>query len=246
MVFASLVGSLYALISVYFCVDGVLGVLLNIAFSIIMCRICSGKCTIKTLFKLVSCFYILSVFLGGVLSALSNIMQSFSEYIRKPVPLHLLLFVSAFLCFAFMTVGKKISSGLSMTKVLIELNVFGKTGRINLMCDSGNVAVDPYSGKYVIVVKKMSLEQIVGDKINDIENGFTNATVISSVKPRLIPIKTVAGECIMTAFIPEKLFVISDKDRVEIDACIAIDSSEESGYLGADGVVPFALISDLL
>lgn len=246
ILFASLLGSLYALGATYFCIGKVIGILLNIIVSVVMCRISAGKCTFKTLFRYLCAFYIISFISGGILTALSNLLISVSLHTTQTVPFPLLLFVSSAMCFVFMFTGKKLASGFRATRVEAEIQMNGVTEKVCLVCDTGNVAVDPYNGKHVIVVRKKCLNHILCGENVSIDYVLENGYEQNPVRLRLIPIKTAVGEGLMTAFSPEKLFVINKTGKTEIDASIAIDTSEENDYCGTDGVVPFSLISDLL
>jgi len=245
-VFASSLGSLYAIAATYFCIGKVIGILLNIIVSVVMCRICTGKCTFKTLFRYLCTFYIVSFISGGVLTALSNLLVSVSSRVDRSVPFPVLLLVSSAMCFVFMFTGKKLASGFRATKIEAEIRMNGVTEKVCLVCDTGNVAVDPYNGKYVIIVRKKCLDRMLCSENVSIEKALENGYEQNSVKLRLIPIKTAVGEGLMTAFSPEKLFLINEIGKTEIDASVAIDTSEENDYCGTDGVMPFSLVSDLL
>ncbi len=101
-----------------------------------------------------------------------------------------------------------------------------------LMCDTGNMLVDSYTGLPVIVVKK-DKAKIFGFDVTDIRYGA-----------RFIPVKTVSGDACFAMFKPCCIELVRSKRRIPISAMLAFDNGECT-YNGADGALPYELIENL-
>ncbi len=131
--------------------------------------------------------------------------------------------------------GKFRSRSAKKRKVCAELTILGKSVPLSLLCDSGNLLHDPFSGKPVIVVSKASLEEILPPELDMVQSDLTE---ICRLKARYIPVSGVTGKGMLLCVCPDKISV----EGKPVDGAVAIDCAG-SDYGGCDGVLPQILIN---
>lgn len=225
---------------------GALLFILIIAVSLIMCLIAFGKRRKRPFASLLFFFYLSSVLLYGgmymALSFFSIIYKNAAENIGFVSVIILLLAVF----FIYIVTSGILSRGVKnqSNNVKVEICDGRKTYVLDFLCDSGNLAKDPFSGKPVTIVSKNSvdsalvtaLSQSFGDKETD--DNYRH------IKPRVIPLKTVSGTTLLYAFIPESMFVYVGRQKHRIDSIVAIDT-HENAFFGKDGIIPGELLEML-
>ncbi len=104
-----------------------------------------------------------------------------------------------------------------------------KTFNLKAKVDTGHNLKDPFSNKSVVVVEYNFIKDIIPEKIKEYFFDFNTSKSckldhkITSLKFRAIPFNTVLGSGVMPAFKPEKIRIITDKNKViEKDVFIAV------------------------
>ena len=129
-------------------------------------------------------------------------------------------------------------SGTSVEKnVEAKICILGNIDTVSALVDSGNLLVDPMSGKPVIIVKDDSIKTIV--KYNNI----TEYDNMLQAKIRLIPVKGIGGEKILTGIRSDYVSFDGGKTKLN-DIVVAIDR-EKGNFGGYAAIVPSALVEKL-
>lgn len=162
----------------------------------------------------------------------------------KALPITVLLML---LCASlYLAFGFRLRSHLSSGSATVEINDGVRSYTLSLLCDSGSFAKDPFSGKPVLIVRADILDKRL---VAALSGAFTEEKesdpVYAYIKPRVIPMKTVSGTCLLYAFLPKKAEVIRGRKRIAIDPVIAIDS-HENAFCGKDGVIPESVLRGIL
>ncbi len=244
---SAFLGSVYSLCSVYFGVSGFVGILLNALIAVIMCRISFKTASTKAFVRSVVVFYISAMLLGGALTALSNLLYKAAEGIDGTISLRVLLLASGVMCFLFTALSRFLPGKMKYEKVNVTASLSGNTQEFCFLCDTGNLAFDPYTSKPVIVVRSESCRTLLGEYYSTFsQSTLPDALCASRLKMRLVPVSTAAGQSVLRAFCADKAYVHINGQKNEIDACFALDMTNENTYDGTDGVFPFSLVSGLV
>lgn len=243
----ALLGGGYALAVLLCGVNGLPGLLLDVAAACGICAITfAGKgVSAGRLLKNTAVYLLVSVLLGGIMTALYTWLNrldlplDFLEEDRLSVWMFALLATVA----TFMTLrgGRFFGLSAKTRSVTVEAVLFGKPVQLLAMVDSGNLLRDPVSGKSVIVADRSKLERVfppallreVGDPLRERwMSDYENAKKI-----RLIPTRTATGDALLTAVIPDSVTVTDGKEKIPSDYLIAAGRIGERAS-GFDALIP--------
>lgn len=177
-------------------------------------------------------------------------MLSFTAIILnfKEIRVTFLLIVALLLlCFAIcLLFSARISRAARVKENSVKVELFDgyKTYVLDLICDSGNFAKDPFSGKPVSVISKNSVDSELVKALSSTFSGDERVGNYTGIRPRVIPIKTVNGISLLYAFIPKGMYIIRGKEKLPIDTIVAIDN-RENAFLGKDGIISSQIIENL-
>ncbi len=222
---ASAMGGIYSVLSLGGGKNSVFSFLLDIFVCFVMCMTAFLEKSPKYFRRMplyTAAFFVVSSMLGGAMTAIFSLFNrsiSDIEAGREDLSLWVFGFVA-------------LLSGLA---TMLGSDIIGKSGRakfgrlgirlgnrkmtLEAMSDSGNMLKDPIGGKDVVVIDRMKGGQLVpslsaGDFSSLPEN------IAKSI--RLIPIRTAAGEAMLTAFCPDEVTLEYDGDVKRIDVLIAL------------------------
>lgn len=210
IILSSALGSIYAVLIYMQNIIFYSNMIVKIVLSIVMILIAFSPKKIKSLFKELVLFYLVSFAFGGCAFALlyfvkpQNILMKNGVYVgRYPIQIALLGGIVGFVItqMAFKLVKNK------MTKkdMFADLYVFSneKTIKLKALVDSGNMLKDPISGLPVIVIEKSKLYQIFSKKVLDHTNDIINGNFSKDLflqeqeaisKFRMIPFSSLGKE----------------------------------------------------
>ncbi len=218
-----------------------------IAVSVLMCVTAFGFIGKFTLVKTLIMFYCAGFLAGGIISFLFNAFFTYRNtkfFSRGLTPGIFILFAA--IAFVIITVAEKFLSVIrSEKKVWVEISLMGKSKKFCLLCDTGNLLRDPYSGLPVIVISKENILEVF-----DVENYikyFSESKTDSAVKLKIryILVKTATGKTVLPAFVPDKIIIKDAKGAsLEIKAVVAV-MPEMLENTECDGIIPYSLTQGL-
>lgn len=156
-ILASVLGGAYAVAALLLGFDGMTGFLLDAFVAVLMCVIgFAGKhLPFRRLLQTVPVYLLVSVLLGGVMTALYALLN------RLNLPLDALqgdglsvwtfALLTAVAGFATVKGGRFLGFSSKTKSVVLHVTLFGKEHTLRALVDSGNLLQDPLSGKSVIV-----------------------------------------------------------------------------------------------
>ncbi len=118
-----------------------------------------------------------------------------------------------------------IKKRINAISVRADLVLQGKIRQLNILIDSGNLAVEATTKRRVIFVKEKRIFRCEKEKERFLE----------SVRLIAVPIKTAAGERIKYGFIPEKI-IFSDK-KYNCEKFMIVPDTEGCEFGGFDGII---------
>lgn len=256
-VLAAALGSLYAVASMFYFGNAVIGTLLHIGVSCLMCYIVFG--TGGTLFYLRSSllFWAVSFSLGGTMTALFNLVNrrrgqiymngSITE-VYSEIPLFWIVLFAALSGIISIVYGRFLKRKNTERIISVTAEFEGRMINLECICDSGNFLREPVSGRPVIITGYTNLYPLLPPELHYVFKRKNTAALSDiSIKymkhVRIIPVSTIGHSGILLGFLPDRITV----DGIGRDACIAIDNNVNSvgkkdEYNGYAAVVPAVLV----
>lgn len=139
----------------------------------------------------------------------------------------LVLFCALFFCFYYFDI---FSAESGIRSVEIELECGRKKEKYKLLCDSGCLVREPFSGLPVILLSPNAF-----DKVFEPRFMFDKAFCVR-YKKRSVPIKTAAGSTVVFSFCPDRITYFSKDKKIECNAMVA--RAENDSFAGFDGIFP--------
>ena len=143
------------------------------------------------------------------------------------------------LCYTVITIAGRICDSRENRTRQVKLTVTnnGSAVCLNVICDTGNLLSEPFSGYPVMIAKRKSVSKILPEHFDDY---FSSSSSLSgSLSPpdfRVIPYSSVGGSGMLTAFRPEKIRVADKDNPREIENCyVAVSDSLGDGEY--DGII---------
>lgn len=226
---AACIGGLYSIFEILVEVLPVIGLIINLSTSVIICLVCFKEKKVSSFLITLAMFWGISALLGGFMSLLySAFNKLFYKYISEysyseayngaRFIIIASIAIIASLGFSKMFVKK---SKMQVKEVTIETEeeVYKLTGIV----DSGNLLSEPLTGRGVILVSSNSS---LGKEI----------TSSPEYKTRFIPYSGVEKEGIIKGIVPKKVII----DNLERRAVIA--SVDRESFAGYDALIPASLV----
>ncbi|WMJ76651.1 MULTISPECIES: sigma-E processing peptidase SpoIIGA [unclassified Sedimentibacter] len=160
LVAASIVGAAYVILAAYISKDFMIGFIVKFSVSILMLTIAFDSKGILNTIRVVLCFYIISLIMVGVITALYYL--TYDRLTVNAIIISLFLGYIA-LHFFFREVKSRIDKSNYMRTVTIKIGECEKN--LNAFIDTGNELVDPMTGKPVMVTNINSIRNILGEEL---------------------------------------------------------------------------------
>lgn len=251
--FASAMGGLYAVASLFSPLENTIGTLIDVLFCLIMCVITfANRHERPTSLLLISAAYFLSsMLLGGIMTAIFNLMNQASPPLDAlsesgDMPLWLFALVAAASSAVTWIGGRFLRTRAQVTSAEVEIRLGKRKTVVRAMCDSGNLLRDTVSGKPVIVSDLRSAVNLLPVDCPAIAewNTETVAELPLSVasRVRMIPMGTAATEGILFALRPDSITIRTGNQIKNADALVGFaDIRCASGEYAA--IIPPELIT---
>ncbi|MCL2213409.1 MAG: sigma-E processing peptidase SpoIIGA [Oscillospiraceae bacterium] len=238
-------GGVYSVLALFFAGSSAVATIINIAVFVLMCFIAFGFTSAKAFGLVCLLFVCVSFFLGGAMTAFYNLLNQIfapgqlSESSANPIQLWHLAVLAAAAAATALVWGRVTYSKAKKPEVSITLTLFGSSTEVIGMVDSGNLLVEPISGRSVIMVKSGVAALLLPPEARDLSlGGITSVPEKLAGRIRMIPTQSVGGHRMIVGILPDKLVV----DGIEKEGCIGIDQDKEGDYGGFMALVPALLV----
>lgn len=242
---SALIGAAYCVLKIYVPLPEPLSA---VFVSLIMCAVAVWNGRLFTYVKTVVLFYAVSMLFGGVMTFLCDTayrLRNTAFFSDGLTPGMFFTFVGAVFVLVF-AAGRIVSSGIFTKTVRVRVSMGSEQRDFCLLCDSGNLLRDPYSGLPVIVMDARSLDGLLGKEGFHRHPERAGETEALRYKFRYIPVRTAVGTGALPAFYADNITVLGRAGgEKNMDALIAVNPSDEAAYGENDGVVPMAAVYDL-
>ena len=225
LIIASLVGSLYVILTFYIGREFMTFFIVKFSISVLMIIIAFDSKGILTNIRVIICFYITSLIMVGIISALYYL--TYDKLTVNAIIMSIFTGYAA-LHFFFKEIKDRINRHNYKRTVNVSIGNSSKTFRGYI--DTGNELTDPMTGKHVMVVNIDCIKDILGDDLcNKIMEFYDNKCYESlfdennSIILRIIKYNTISnsGEN-MVCIVPDEIEIINNNNSIFIDAIIGI------------------------
>ncbi len=219
---SSIIGGIYGVFSVLYEINIYASLIINIAVSFIMCVINFSGNRLRKFLSMYIIFFGISAALAGFMSVFYSFLNKIlKEYISdhsyvKVYNRARFFIISTLAMLVAIVFSRAFSKEKNIKSVVAEIGFNNGIHNVNLLCDSGNLLIDPLSGKKVILISKTTRLGKIIEQIEDIYK-------------RYIPYNTSTGKGILKGIVPEYIKINNN----EVSAVIApVENKDFGGYEG--------------
>ncbi len=234
-ILAAALGGGYALLALLLNLDGLLGILPDLAAALLICSLAfasahpRGKERLWERLRITGVFVLVSALMGGAMTALYSLLN------RLAIPFPALegdglsawVFLGVSVASAIFTAkgGRLFASSSRQKTVTLHLRLFDKEIRLVALVDTGNLLSDPISGRDVIVADLEKLSPILPpDLVRACREKDPSKWLLSQKglpTGRLIQANTAGGDTLLLALTPQRLWITRGRERMDCNHLIA-------------------------
>lgn len=225
LIVASLIGSMYVILTFYIGREFMTFFIVKFSISVLMIMIAFDSKGILTNIRVIICFYITSLIMVGIISALYYL--TYDKLTVNAIIMSIFTGYGA-LHFFFKEIKDRILK--HNYKRTVNVRIGNKSKSFRGYIDTGNELSDPVTGKPVMVVNIDCIKDIIGEDLyNRIINFYHNKSYENLINEnnginiRIIKYNTISskGE-IMVCIVPDEIEIINQNNNIFIDALIGI------------------------
>lgn len=253
MIFASGIGALYGVISIFKSGFPLLSLIINIAVAMLMCYIIFGFSSIISHIRNTIVYYSVSFLLGGSMTALytlinngiagrSVMINGSTHTMYNDIPLWCFILLALLSVIISYICGFIIKRKAASKKAVLKVTYKGQSIELDGLCDSGNLLCEPAGGLRVAVCSYEKLEGILPLGVRPLfrENkvGLLEfCDVEFSKRVRIIPVSHIGGRSVLIGLIPDKAEVNGERKEL----CIACTTDTKS-FGEAECIIPAEIL----
>ena len=230
ILFSSAIGGLYGVFSVLADLTSIISLLISVLVSFLMCFICFGNTKGKRFIGAYAVYWGVSVCLGGFMSLLYSFLNKvLADYIEKNsyttayngARFFIILAISIM---ASLLLTRALNTERKIKEAEVKIEYGEKEFILSGLCDSGNLLVEPMSGKAVVLI---SNETVLGKEIE----------ALSDIYKKYIPYDGIGGHGFVKGIKPKSIKINNE----EKSAIIA--PMKKSDFGGYEACIPMMLIN---
>ena len=209
----------------------------RILLAVLLCGIAFGFRDLRALLRQTAVFFGSSLLFCGAVWAIASLRTPAGWYLRNTVIyadislLTLLLGTTA--AAAIAAVRERMASAKRHRAYRLHLRLGGMDFILPALSDSGNTLRDAFSGKPVVICGTDALRQWVGQ--------YPDAGTAASGERgfRLLPVKTVTGERLLPAFLPDHAALLTEgRGELPLDILLALSDQPDTPAVLPECCVP--------
>lgn len=225
---AALLGGGWAVGVLLLGIDGAPGVVPDLLMAVLLAAVAFAEKNgrITRLLRDAGAYALLSALLGGLMTVLYRFLN------RLELPLEALqgdglsawMFAILAAVAGFFTLrgGRLFRRSGAVRDVGLEITVEGRTAVLRALVDSGNLLTDPLDGRSVVLADPAKLLPCLSPMLAHALEHPESAPPEYARRIRLIPAHSATGEGLLAAFAPDRLVIVTKKDRVMANDLVAL------------------------
>ncbi len=240
-------GALYGVLELLLEVSSVKKTALAMAVLCVMCFVAFGYGSLRTYATGTALTFGVSMLIGGIMTSAFLKLGNGASYLEiggtiatvygdLPVwKFAVLALLSALLTWGL---GKLFRRKRAIRTCAVRMRFDGRDMELTALVDSGNLLEDPVSGTPVIFLKGRAARALLPKNLLiAMKNGVASLSLPDAGKLRVIPNRTVSGDGILLAAVPERVYLKSSGVWEARRALVAVDFSD-GDYGGFEVLVP--------
>ena len=246
VIFGASVGAVYGVVELLLVVHAFWKNMATIGVLLIMCMIAFGYARARTYFSAGLLTLGVNMLIGGMMTAAFIKLGPYASYIEiggdihtiyGDLPVWLFVVLAAISAFATWGIGLIFRRKPTIRVCRLRMTFGGEEREITGLIDSGNLTEEPISGTPVIFLKERAADFLPAKLLSAMKSGMAALSVDDVGRLRVIPSKTIAGDGILLAAVPEKLSLSLNGTWETRRALVAVDFSD-GDYGGFEVLVP--------
>ncbi len=243
-------GALYGVCSLLFDFGAFLNHLITLLVMLLMCAIAFRYGSFRSFAATAALFCGISMLIGGIMTAAFTSLGKYQSYIEiggsihtiyGDLPIWLFAVLAALSALLTWGIGRLIKRKRGIRSCEVRLGFGGKDTDFTCLVDSGNLLSEPVSGTPVIFVKSEHARFLPDDILLAMTDGVASLDIRTIGKLRLIPSKTIAGEGLVVAAVPDRCYLRCGGEYEPKKALVAVDFTG-GDFDGFAALVPEALL----
>jgi stage II sporulation protein GA (sporulation sigma-E factor processing peptidase) len=243
-------GAYYGVLELVLTVGKAVSCLLTALVMLFMCFLAFGKQSLHRFALTVVLFCGVNMLIGGMMTAAFVKLGAYEQYIEiggelhtiyGDMPIWLFAILSGVSALATWGIGR-IFRGRNAVRVCdLIVRLDGKEKALRGLVDSGNLLSEPLSGTPVIFIKEAAADFLPMTLLEAMRTGMASLDYLSGMRLRFIPSKSVSGEGLVLAAVPQAVYLCIRGEWESRRALIAVDFSE-GDFGGFPALVPEILL----
>ena len=239
-------GALYGVLELLFTGASFWKTVITLSVLLTMCAVAFGVRSLRTYFASAALTFGVSMLIGGMMTSAFLKLGNQISYIEIGGTIATVygdLPVWKFAVFALLSalatwgIGKLFRRKRAIRTCSVRMTFDGRENEWTALVDSGNLLEEPVSGTPVIFLKGKAARSLPTYLLCAMKTGAASLSAENVGKLRVIPSRTVTGNGILLAAVPENLFLLSNGVWEPRRALVAVDFSD-GDYGGFEALVP--------
>ena len=239
-------GALYGVLELLFTGASIWKTVITLLVLFSMCAIAFGVYSLRSYLLSTVLTFGVSMLIGGMMTSAFLKLGNQISYIEIDGTIATVygnLPVWKFAVFALLSalatwgIGKVFRRKQAIRTCSVRMTFDGKENELTALVDSGNLLEEPVSGTPVIFLKGKAARSLPLYLLCAMKSGAASLSSDNIGKLRVIPSRTVTGNGILLAAVPENLSLFTDGVWENRKALVAVDFSE-GDYGGFEALVP--------
>ena len=240
---AAAAGGLWAVVALFFGVEGFWGLLFDGAVIFLMSAVvfASKKTTLGGLLKCTAVGVLTSMILGGVMTALYSLFNRFElplgDTQENSSSILVFILIAALAGLATVEGGRFLGLSKKSEYVIVSADLFGKTVTLRALVDTGNRLREPISGRSVIVADRARVLEALPTSLSQaLQSPFAEKWLADeryATHIRLVPTNTATGRQMLPAILPDRLTLSDGRETYPADYLIAPAPMEKNADFDA-------------
>ena len=242
-------GALYGVLELLLTGSTLWKTALTLCVLLVMCELSFGFRSLRACLAGTALTFGVSMLMGGIMTSAFLKLGGGLSYIEIGGTVHTAygdLPVWSFTLFALLSalatwgLGKLFRRKRGIRTCVLRVAFDGKEKELTALVDSGNLLEEPLSGTPVIFLKRKAAEILPASLLSAMQMGAASLSPSDAGRLRVIPGRTVSGDGILLAAVPEMLFLSEGSVWEAKRALIAVDFTD-GDYGGFEALVPAIL-----
>ena len=244
------VGALYGVLELLLSVSGFVSFLMAVLVMLLMCYIAFGKQAFYRFAMTVALFCGVNMLIGGMMTAAFVKLGAYRQYIEiggelhtvyGDMPVWLFVVLSAGSSLTTWGLGRVFRKKSAMRTCDLRIRFDDKEKEMTGLVDSGNLLTEPLSGTPVIFLKEECADLLPASMLDAMRTGCASLDYLSGARLRFVPSRTVSGEGILLALVPQAVYLRIHGAWEPRRALLAVDFTD-GDFGGFSALVPEILV----